>query len=449
MFKKLVQFMFIDVWHLELTKEPFFKRIVYSFIRIIALFLNGVKNHLLLLHAASLTFVSLMSMVPILALMFSLSKGLGAQKNLRESIDSWLLEMPIEVQEFIETLFSYVDKTDFGAIGIFGLIFLFYTAVNLLSIIEHTFNTIWGVKSARSLFRKFTDYTSVVFVVPILLMLSTSVLTSLQSPRILSFLEGHFGVFTDLYNQSFVFAFHVIIWIAFTFLYMFMPNKKVHFLPCLVGGMISGELWMSIQWVYLFCQFGITNYNAIYGALAVFPIFLIWLFLVWIVILLGAEISYAIQNFGKPVLRKMDDKYSFATTEHLGVLICIEIMRSFLVSRNSWSLRKFLNDFSLPEPYVQQVVNKLVVNGVLAKKHKADEYLPAKDLSDLTVGDITFILRGESELSVEGNEEFTALCSKLSASYERMFEDLNEVTFKEIVADNSKETSFDMQVDSY
>ena len=428
---KIWQFMNDDIWDINLKSINWFKKIAISFLRVLSLIWHGIHNHILLLHAAALTYISLMSMVPILALMFSISKGLGAQTALRDSIDSWLSSMPDQVQTFVETIFSYVDKTNFGVLGTFGLLFLLYASVSLLSSIEKTFNGIWGVQQSRKFFRKFMDYTSVIFIVPILIISATSVSASLQSDKLMLFLQNHIGLFFQVYEKSIVWTSRVIIWVAFTFLYLFMPNKKVKFIPCFIGGIFAGECWQLIQWIYIHFQLGIARYNAIYGVFAVIPIFLAWLYLVWIDILLGAEISYSIQNYSKPFYRKKKAKTNFATYEQIGIWICFEVMQQFSGARGSWSVNNFLEENDLNIDLVQPIIDQLIDHEILAQKQNSNEYLPARDLSELTLARLSAILKGKSELPHQNSVFDQPFLKKMDEAEGIYYEHLNQKTLKE------------------
>ncbi len=363
--------------------------------RIVEMVWTGFFEHRCPLHSAALTYVSLMSMVPILALMFSVSKGLGAQSFLMKAIADQLVSMPEQIQTFVNTIFGYVEKTNFSALGVMGLAFLFYTAVNVMAGIETTFNSIWGVKEARNFFRKFTDYTSVILIVPILLMLATSVSATLQSPMIMGFIHSHVGPFFSLYKSSIAWSSRVVIWIAFTVLFLFIPNRRVYIIPALIGGIVSGELWQLIQWAYVQFQVGVTRYNAIYGAFAIIPIFLVWLYLVWTVILLGAEVSFACQNFTTHVREHPETTpTSYRDREFLALWIALDVFRHFHYGYGKWSMWKFLEKNSVSKYLVKDTLDFLLKQKLIAKTSGLECFLPEKDLSTWTAADLCNLLEG-------------------------------------------------------
>lgn len=430
---RLKCFLFETLWETPLKKLSFFKKYSYAFLRSILLTIYGIKKHILFLHAAALTYVSLMSMVPMFALMFSVSKGLGAQNRLRENIHNWLMAMPEQIQTFIETIFIYVDRTDFSALGVIGLLLLFYSSVSVLSNIEHTFNGIWSVQRSRPFFRKIADYISVIFIIPILLMGATSLHTALQSPHILDFLSHHLGPMVGVYKKGVIFTSSIIIWFTFAFLYIFIPNRKVNFIPAFLGGIVAGELWQLIQWLYIHGQISLTKYNAIYGAFAIIPIFLIWLYAVWIVVLLGAEISFSIQNCAtEKAWFSRDLKLNYSTTKFLSVWICAELWKHFQSNNGSWSAKKFMDRFNLAENMVMPVIRLLEENAIISSSGKQMHYLPLKNIATLSIDEVLKIVQGDNLLKQEKfsvDESIFKILDFLdnSSQVEKQFQNFNQL----------------------
>ena len=227
------------------------------------------------LRAFALTYVTLLAIVPFLALIFSMSKAFGAFDPVR----SIVLEKAVVTQEIVTKIIDIAGKTSLKTLGIVGLGFLIWTLILVLGTIERSFNDIWGIKRSRNIFRKFTDYLGVILICPILALCAT-------------------GVNAFLSNSGLVLrmAPYLSMWLVFTFIYMFMPNTKVKFSSALTAGIIGGTLWQFAQWGYIHFQIGVSRYSIIYGTFASIPVFLIWLHISWLIVLLGAEISFVYQN---------------------------------------------------------------------------------------------------------------------------------------------------------
>ncbi|HVA39691.1 MAG TPA: YhjD/YihY/BrkB family envelope integrity protein [Candidatus Binataceae bacterium] len=233
-----------------------------------------------LLRAAALTYTVALSIVPILALGFSALKGLGAANQMRPLIDKYLA---LGSSGAGDQLMSYVQNVNAAALGTAGAAFLVITVISTLGNIEQAFNAIFRVSKSRGYLRKFSDYLSVLFTVPLMIAAALAV-TAALSVRVTAF-----PILTGL-------APYLFVWGAFYFLYTFFPFTKVRPGPALLGSLIAAILFQFAQWGYVRFQVGAANYKAIYGALATVPIFLVWTYMAWAIILFGAEITAAAQR---------------------------------------------------------------------------------------------------------------------------------------------------------
>lgn len=262
-----------------------------------------------LFRASALTYITVLSLVPLLALGFAVAKGFGFYASLLdESIGPFLdrtfgplreasplmmkEEGAHEMRVAIEQVLRFVERTDVSALGLFGLVLLLYTVVKLLSDIEGSFNEIWRVSRARSFVRKVADYLTMVVVAPIFLFTATGLTTALTNSSLVGFLreELHMGVLLELgLKLTPLFA----LWAGFTFVYMALPNTRVRFKHALAGALVAGTLWQLVLLAHIQFQIGIAKYNAIYSSFAAVPIFLMWVNISWTVVLFGAEVCRA------------------------------------------------------------------------------------------------------------------------------------------------------------
>jgi len=253
-----------------------------------------------LLRASALTFTVALSIVPILALAFSAVKGFGGADRLRPLIEKYMGLGSSSTQ-----LMGYVENVNAAALGSAGGAFLLVTVISTMGTVEQALNTIFNVPQSRSYFRKFSDYLSVLFTVPLLIVAALGV-TAVFSVRI-----SQFPFVTQLMPYLFV-------WAGFFFLFVFFPYTKVRWGPALIGSFVTAVLFQLAQWGYVRFQVGVANYRAIYGAMATLPIFLVWIYIAWAVILFGAELTASVQRGDIPaMLGPMSPDFLYSATMHI------------------------------------------------------------------------------------------------------------------------------------
>jgi membrane protein len=349
-----------------------------------------VADHCLL-RASALTYTTLLSIVPLLALMFSLLKGLGVQDLLEPLI---LDRIAVGSEKIVSQIIEYINNTNFGQLGTLGLVALIFSVLALLSNIEESFNHVWGVTETRSLLRRFADYFSVVIFGPILLLAAVSMTATLQTERVLQWLVDR-----ALFGQVVLFLFSVLpylaMWAAFTFLYIFMPNTKVSFRSALIGGVIGGTIWQLTQWGYVHFQVGVARYNAIYGTMAALPIFMVWLYLSWLIVLFGLEIAYANQNLKTIRQEIRGGIVNFASREMVALTVLLVVAEAFHRGESPWSRERIGEELELPPRLAGSVLNDLVRLGLLAvvQHGTEDAYQPGRSPDTLEVAQVIRILR--------------------------------------------------------
>jgi membrane protein len=253
-----------------------------------------------LLRASALTFTVALSIVPILALAFSAVKGFGGAEKLRPLVEQYL-----GLGSSSSQLMGYVENVNAAALGSAGGAFLLLTVISTMGTVEQALNTIFNVPQSRSYFRKFSDYLSVLFTVPFLIVAALG-FTAVFSVRI-----SEFPFVTELLPYLFV-------WAGFFFLYIFFPYTKVRYGPAAVGSFVTGVLFQLAQWGYVRFQVGVANYRAIYGAMATLPIFLMWIYIAWSIILFGAELTASIQRGDiPPMLGPTSPNFLYSATLHI------------------------------------------------------------------------------------------------------------------------------------
>lgn len=345
-----------------------------------------------MLRASALTYATMLSIVPLLTLMFSLLKGVGAQETLGRFL---LKQLTLGSEEIVAAILLYIDNTRFGQLGLVGLVILVLTVLMLLSNIEESFNHIWGVKETRSIFRRFADYSSVVIVGPVFLLAAISMTTTLESRHLLNWLLN-IEYLGDALLVLFNYLPYLVMWAAFTSLYIFMPNIKVRFRAALVGGIVGGTLWQFAQWLCIYFQFGVARYNAIYGALAALPIFMVWIYVSWLIVLLGLELTYAWQNMSIIRLEVRGETLSFASREVAVLIILLTVADNFQRSLPPLTLEDICRRLGIPPRLGRELLRMLCELGFLSEVRRGNEetaFLPLCDPATLPLDGIVNALR--------------------------------------------------------
>jgi membrane protein len=297
-----------------------------------------------LLRAAALTYTVALSIVPILALAFSAVKGFGGADRLKPLIEQYLALGSSGAES---QLMSYVENVNAAALGSAGGAFLLITVISTMGTVEQALNTIFNVPQSRSYFRKFSDYLSVLFTVPFLIVAALG-LTAVFSVRI-----SHFSFLTQLVPYMFV-------WGGFFFLYVFFPYTKVRYGPALIGSFVAAVLFQLAQWGYVRFQVGVANYRAIYGALATLPIFLVWIYIAWAIVLFGAELTAAVQRGDiPPMLGPHSPDFRYSSTMHILLRLAD---RSFHGGDDITS-RSMAHELGVAESIILPILNSLKQGG--------------------------------------------------------------------------------------
>lgn len=286
--KRFLDFLQHDLWRIDLVHDSKLHAFGVETLRVTHLVFKGVKDDNCKLHASSLTYATLMAMVPFFVILFSISSVIGFTAA-KESLLEWSAEMP-QVQGFVESLIAMVEKVDMAALGVFGGVIFLYIIFKLLNGIEESFNQIWGVKSSRTIADKVRNYLAVLVVTPVLMLLA-----NFLSLKLVAF-SGQVLWLGPFIKTALQLAPILILTLAFVAVFMFIPNTRVMFRAALIGGFTSAFLAIILQVLMVKVGIGVTRLSAIYGTIAYIPIFLFWLQMSWTILLFGAELAFAIQN---------------------------------------------------------------------------------------------------------------------------------------------------------
>ncbi len=439
------------LWDTHLSSLPPMKRAGMVLLRIGAIVVKGFATRQSVIHASALTYFTLMSLVPVLALMFFLARGAGAQDKLLDVVgmehaadgigyvvteSSRLSEFPAQAQQIAAAVFAAVDNTNFGTLGVVGLILLLWSSISAMGRIENAFNSIWGVAVARPFSQKVAYYIALIVLVPVLVIAVTSANALLSSDRVSELMQLRLGPLFWVYRLALKLIGAGVLFVAFTVLYMFMPNTRVRLLPAVVAGIVGGGLWYLAQVLYFTLQMGLSRSNAIYGTFAAIPFFLVWLNTSWTIVLLGAQVAFAVQNVNAYLDEDAVRDTSFATHRALAMVIVYQICQDFHAGRREWTPVAFSRTQDIPLRVVMTVLNILRRQGVIEEiAGKVTHYVPGRDLATLTMKDVHDAVAGEVLPHIGRTAE--ALTHDAQEIFARTFKDFSDalasVSFRDLV----------------
>jgi membrane protein len=412
---KVFRYLNEDIWRVQsddTSKRQFF---LIRVVRILYLSIKGFINDNCQLKASALTFYSLLSVVPVVAMVFGIAKGFGFEERIRVLLESNVSDPHQEevVNWIVNFAVSYLETTPGGQIAGIGFAILLWSVMKVLGNIEESFNDIWEVKHSRSFIRKFSDYIAL-FLLAILFLVSTSGVVVFISNQIkgISVLEYVSPLAMILFP-------YLIIWIVFTLLLYIMPNKKVNFNAALFGGIISGTMFQLLQYGYIHSQVWVSKYNAIYGSFAALPLFLIWLQLSWLIVLLGAELSFAYQNYRSFEFDADIKRISYRYKRLVYLLIVHHVTSRFEKGEEPVTNMNLSVNLKLPIRLVNELLFELVESKIfsevsLGRKNEVF-YQPALDINKLSITAVVSMVetRGSSDFHFEESKELNHLRSIL------------------------------------
>lgn len=336
-----------------------------EFLAWLRLVLAGFAQDQCLVRAAALAFSTTLAVVPFLAVAFSIAKGFGFQNS--AFTRGLLFQLTAGNKDAVAAIVGYITNTSVKTLGTVGLLFLFVTVVSLLAVIEKTFNTIWGVKASRSAWRRLSDFMAVILACPLLFIVAVSLTATLQSSAVMQAVRD-----VALISALYLSLLKALPWLAtgagLFFIYAFIPNTKVRPGAALAGAVVGGLLWqLSLAALIRYQTFFATNYNAIYGSLAQVPLFLVWMYLSWAIILFGAQVSFSVQHRETFAQEAQATAYSFEDRHKLATLALGLMSRAFTAGGPPLSNDTLAQRLGAPVKLVNEVLYMLAAAGIAAK----------------------------------------------------------------------------------
>ncbi len=419
------QFATEDVWDVEINSLSALRGVWVRTVRVITLVFKGFKDDECSMHASALTFSSLMAIVPVLALCLSMARGLGdadtAKLWLQDRVADWTQtfkvatvdpeqganpsgqhavsgdaadafvqnELASRINSLVEQGFEKVDNINFAKLGTVGLILLIWMVIEVLGRVERSFNRVWGVTVGRSVWRRFTDYLSVLLILPILAVAAASMPVMDMLTRF--FDDDTAAMIQRVVNSGFFRNLTVVgmTTLAFGFLIMFMPNMIVKFRAAIAGGFVAALLFLLWLSICAMIQVGAARYGKIYGSFAVVPILLAWVYMSWQIVLFGAEVAFAVQNCATFQMEQSAREANIQARMTLALAIIVEAARSMVSSAPQFQATVYARENRIPVRFLNSVIEELVQAGYLAQlSEKQRSYALLKSPASLQVSEV-------------------------------------------------------------
>ncbi|MDD3581099.1 MAG: YhjD/YihY/BrkB family envelope integrity protein [Desulfobacca sp.] len=381
------------LWQPEALEERYYW--VYALLQIPVLAFQGLIRRKSLIRVSALAYSTILALIPLLALLFAIFKGLGLQRLLAAEL---LPGLAGGSQEFARQILNYIEGTKVTSLGIFGVVWLLVALVLVMSNVEQAFNEIWGVPHTRPWWRKLSDYLSIFLLLPLLMAVSVSLASTIQGhPAVRGFFQTFLPGFFDS-AATYLISFGLI-WLVFSIIYLVMPNTRVRIHSALVGGIVGGTLWQVAQWLFLWFQASATYYNAIYGALYQLLFLIIWIFWSWLVMLFGGEVAFAHQHLPQLVREfRQPRREGQKVDEYLGLAALMTIGRRFYQEQEPLTLEDLAQLFSLEPESTRELVKALELTGLVVELAGHDgqglaTYLPQRPLDRVAALEVVNGLR--------------------------------------------------------
>lgn len=377
---RITDFIDHEIWREDGRRFGRFTRAALHVTKIVVMTVREFMEQKATVRASALTYYTLLSFIPILALIFAIAKGFGL-----ESLLTTYLQENITSTEIVKYLMGFIsnalNNAKGGIIAGVGVIMLLYSVFKLLNNVEAAFNFLWCVRNSRSLLRKVTDYVCIMIFSPILL------ITALSANIVV---RSSLNVYVSGAIQDFILGFgpYVMLWLVFTLFYLVMPNAKVKLAPALISGVITGTAFQVVQWVYITFQVGVNNAGAIYGSFAFFPLLLAWLQLTWTIVLAGCKIAFSIQNVTKYTLEHGACRASANLQRTYSLLIMYHAVKDFEAQKRTTGVQ-MANEIEIPQILFFFLAERLKEAHLLAELKTKDEkedrtFIPALDPAVIT-----------------------------------------------------------------
>ena len=377
----LWKYLWSDVW--SDTRDNWYIKLIKTLNLTVKSFLNANLQS----QAAALTYHTILALVPALAILFAIGRGFGFHNLLETQLFNYIPAQKETLDTVVGFVDAYLAQSSQGLFVGIGIALLLWTMISLMSNIEEAFNSIWGIKQGRSIWRKITDYTAMLLILPVLMIcssgLSLFMTSTLQNLFAFDFMSPVISIL--LKCASYIFT-----WLFFAAMFMLIPNTKVKFKNALIAGVFTGTGFLILQWIFVSGQMYVSKYNAIYGSFSFLPLLLIWLQFTWVIILSGIAICYSSQSIYR---FNFSDKINIISKDYrskITLAMMAIIVRHFDNGNKAITLDDFTNKYDFPPRIAIEIIEELVEAQLVSKTILIDKdeeigLQPAVDINKLSI----------------------------------------------------------------
>ena len=401
------------VWGDTLTQYGLPGRVVATVLRYLYAVLRDVMSGQLTLRSMSLVYTTLLSIVPLLAFSFSVLKGLGVHKQLESRLFVVLEPLGEQGVDITNQLMTIVNNVNGNLLGAMGLAFLIYTAISMVQKIEESFNYVWYVTKPRNFARRLAEYMLVLLIGPLFIVIAIGMITLLQNESIVQYLVQNEAL-GPLIAVTSKLTPYLIVGAVFTFLYMYIPNTDVKLKSALVGGLAGGFLWATVGMMFTAFVVNSTRNDAIYASFAIGIVTLIWLYLNWLVLLIGSQLAFYHQNPAYLRIGRREPRLSNAMRERLALNIMFLVGKSFRDPDMQIRMADLSTSLSIPSITLAPITTGLEQGGLLSLTEN-EVLQPGREMTRISLNDILDVVRVEGETGSHQDPTWSAEIESIGA----------------------------------
>lgn len=386
LFRTAYRFIVHDVWRITETELSKNKRITYRLLKVLVISVRRITQDNLVIRASALTYSILFALVPMIALFVAIGKGFGVENMIQEKLEEALVAQKELIPTILDFVEKYLESTQGGLFIGIGIFILLFSVLNFFSQVERTFNSIWEVKKSRSIMLQITSYFSALFFIPVFMVLSGGL--SIYLNNLIAELQLQY-ILSPVTRFGMKFMPYFISWLIFSFMYIAIPNTRVNFKSGAIAGIIAGTAFQFFQNIYINGQVYLSRYDVVYGSFAAIPLLLLWIQISCLIILLGAEISYASQNLQNYDYEGDSNNISIRYKKFITLFLTYVIVKRFENNEPALKNDEIAASYKLPIRLVNQILTELtemsIIIEIIDEDIRTRAYQPALDINKLTV----------------------------------------------------------------
>lgn len=385
------------LWEVELDQLPKWQRTLIKLLRIFQAVIRDLSDGLPTLRAMSLVYTTLLSIIPVLAVTFSILKGFGLHHQIEPLLSHVLSPLGEQGVNIAKQVINFVDNIDVKLLGVMGIVLLIYTVISLINKIERAFNHTWHITEYRGLVQRITEYLSVIMIGPILILTALTITAAITSSTIIGKLS-HVEIFSFIFTTTGNLLPYLLVIAAFTVLYQLLPNTRVNFRSAFTGAFIAGILWETTGWLFASFVVNSSNYTVVYSSFAILILFMIWIYLSWLILLIGAAIAYYHQHPEKIPADQRLSLLSNRMKEKIALLAMYYIGKHFHENKAPWTLMALADALNISTEPLSEVMHALESERLITRQLDHDSgYLPCQSLENITLVRIFDSIRRQHE----------------------------------------------------